>query len=693
MNYTSQQPFLSSLRPQSNGQGYNYNDETPLSINTTGNVNIEKRTVIEETDIRCVGSQPPVPSRPPPIIPTLFVSPASPTYRSQQSIELESQLQRELQTQRIIQAETLRQRSEWEKQRESDFQRSIQLNNERRLLEQQNLTELALEQERQKEYDMQQVLTSKRDKISQITLENERMKTMELERQRRLEIEREGAQQQQNLENERQEINRIKSELERKLEIERERMRKIEFENQKELDRLNSLEKKKLAELEYERQKLQNMTMLNNINSNNLDATINTLSNNSINLPSPRQSNYYSISQVPSIQSQTQVSSSTQSQPRVVQISPSDQPQSQVIQVSPLNQPSSQPQSQVIQVQPLNSNYQSQSQSQVVQVQPLSSNYQSQPQSQVIQVQPLNSNYQSQPQSQVVQVKPLTSNYQSVQSQPQIVQVSPLNNSYQSVQSQPQSQFIQVSPLNSNYQSVQNQPRSQVIQVQPLSNNYQSAQPLPSPRNSFANQSNQSVVVTGQSNTSLKSINNIKYVPTKMNGTKGAGIYTINLDSILDTMSSTLPSLTGGPKFTKDDIIRLIDIPADAKDGDIIKVTGINGAGLYYINKPNANNVRLLPALGSYGYFLPEQAFIKLIQNGIDYYNETGAEYALIPKGYQIRHISRSMSPIEASQFNTWTTTNGSIAITLKLKEPGASEVKVGENMITFIDRYFTNLY
>ena len=68
-------------------------------------------------------------------------------------------------------------------------------------------------------------------------------------------------------------------------------------------------------------------------------------------------------------------------------------------------------------------------------------------------------------------------------------------------------------------------------------------------------------------------------------------------------------------------------------------------------------------------------------------------EYVLIPKGNEIRHIHDVSYPVEASQFDEWKMTDGNIGVTLKLKEKGIAQVRVGENMVSFIDRYFVPLY
>ena len=69
----------------------------------------------------------------------------------------------------------------------------------------------------------------------------------------------------------------------------------------------------------------------------------------------------------------------------------------------------------------------------------------------------------------------------------------------------------------------------------------------------------------------------------------------------------------------------------ELKEGDLLDIEGYRGQGLYYYD-----GSQLIKTLGTYGYFLPSEAWKFVELNGVEFYEGCGAEYVLFPKDAKV---------------------------------------------------------
>jgi len=82
---------------------------------------------------------------------------------------------------------------------------------------------------------------------------------------------------------------------------------------------------------------------------------------------------------------------------------------------------------------------------------------------------------------------------------------------------------------------------------------------------------------------------------------------------------------------------QLQQLKTELKEGDLVDTAGYRGQGLWYYN----GDV-LIATTGEYGYFLPPEAWKKVEEYGLQYFEDTGAEFVLIPTNYAITMMNKS---------------------------------------------------
>jgi hypothetical protein len=73
------------------------------------------------------------------------------------------------------------------------------------------------------------------------------------------------------------------------------------------------------------------------------------------------------------------------------------------------------------------------------------------------------------------------------------------------------------------------------------------------------------------------------------------------------------------------------------KDGDLIDLDGYRGTGLYYYDGSSESFIK---TSGEYGYFLPCEAFSFVLEHGLEYYQDCGAEFVLLPLKCEITYAN-----------------------------------------------------
>lgn len=127
-------------------------------------------------------------------------------------------------------------------------------------------------------------------------------------------------------------------------------------------------------------------------------------------------------------------------------------------------------------------------------------------------------------------------------------------------------------------------------------------------------------------------------------------------------------------------------MPEDAKDGDIIEIYDNKGmAVIYYID-----GNKLIQTKGKNGYFLPYQALDNIIKYGIDYYNNSSAEYIIIPSMYSIKYTNDINN---TTRSDILFESGVDYGMTLKLEEPGMVQISNKNMIITFKSRYIVPVY